>query len=1225
MIRWITALWAWLTRGWRRRPPDLAAILPPAAIPEPGAVAPATPAGGRDGDAMETRTGNTHDLPQVEEAVGHEQGLPLVAEAADNAESLLLVEDRANNEQRLLLVEEVPDTEAGALLIAEVTEGREQLLLVEEAADHAADEQLMAHGGGGTEQLLFIEEVTDQQEQLPFIEEVAGKREQLLFIEEVTDNEEQPARDPGAGADSAAGGEQVRDRTEHLLLVEETGDAEDRAPRVEEATNGEARLLSVEEIATGTDYELLVEEDINDVELLLPAEEVSSDAAPALLDEEEVTDDADRPRPEEEATDYVDNPLPTEEAMDHADSALLIVEVGTGAERAADGQERAGTYDRLLPPVIMLSPAGYETSAEHLWDELQRVDLLVRAQTVRWLQTIGDYKPENLWGMVHVTDAEVAAYLQAPFARPAAARAAYPGAVSDYEAAAADMAAWIAARHACGDPPEPLRLAQLCRIFQLSPVERDVLLICLLPEIDGRYRRLFGYLQDDASRTRPTIELALQILVPHGLDAESGRNLFAASGSLTRRGLLVAAGDTPADEPLPLRSIRIDDRIAGFLLGNDEPDDRLVNILMECPCTRPANWDELIIDQKRKAALQDFARWWQNQRAHAAGGATLFLHGPYGSGRRTAACAICADSGTDLLVVDVGAALRSPVLFEQIVDLAYREARLRGATIYWAGCDQLLEPDQPASRWQHLVAAAEGFAGLTFLASSTAWDPANRFHDQVFLRLEFPIPTYDLRVALWQRYLRTVRFADPQIDRGALAELLANSFQLTAGQMRDALATARELAAVRMLGDHGDPAQPALRVDDLYDGCRRQSGQRLIAFARRVEPSTQLTFADLILPDTNKQQLEELRQRIRYRSQVFSGLGFERRLTLGNGLTTLFTGSSGTGKTMAAGLLAREQRVDLYKIDLSSVVSKYVGETEKNLSRIFAEAENSNAIIFFDEADALFGKRGEVKEAQDRWANIEVNFLLQRIEEYAGVVILATNLRQNIDEAFLRRIHRIVEFPFPDEHARKQIWIGMFPGGLGRPTDDDLGDLAQRFALPGGSIRNIVLDATFLALTANSTDAGGTTQVRVEHLVRATAREYQKLGKPLNKGEFGEEYYEWIEDKILLLAPLDCDTRFRIWLEAFPPEVVTPNSRNLRDLADRFKLRQYSIQSAVRAAIAHARRAGSAGPDGRLIVTLAHLARGLAETQRDQGLPVTCDLFGDELYELAVGSADVAV
>ena len=1225
MIRWLTALWTWLTRGWRRRPPALTATLPPTGVLEPGAVGPVAPDGDRDGDAMETRTGNMHDFPRVAEAAGDEQGLLLVAEAADNAESLLLVEDRTNNEQRLLLVEEVPateqrlllveevpDTEAGGLLVAEGTGGREQLLLVAEAADHTADKQLMAHDSG-TEQLLFIEEVTDQQEQLPFIEEVAGTREQLLFIEEVANQREQPARDPdaGAGADSAGGGEQVRDRTEHLLLVEEAGDAEDPAPRVEEATNGEAHLRSVEETATGTDPELLVEEDINDVEVLLPAEEVKSDATPV-------------PRAEE-APDHADNPPLVTEALDSTDSEVVIVEVETGAFRAADAQEPAGMYDRLLSPVIVLSSAAYETSMEHLWDELQRVDLLVRAQTVLWLQTIGDYKPENLWGMVHVTDAEVAAYLQAPFARPAATRAAYPGAVGDYEAAAANMAAWIAARHACGGPPEPLRLAQLCRLFHLSPVERDVLLICLLPEIDGRYRRLFGYLQDDASRTRPTIELALQILVPHGLDAESGRKLFAAGGSLTRCGLLVAAGDTPGDEPLPLRSIRIDDRIAGFLLGNDEPDARLVNILAEYPCTRPANWDELIIDQKRKAALQDFARWCQNQRVHAAGGATLLLHGPYGSGRRTAACAICADSGTDLLVVEAGAALRSPVLFEQIVDLAYREARLRGAAIYWAGCEQLLEPDQPAARWQHLVAAAEGFAGLTFLASSTAWDPADRFHDQVFLRLEFPIPTYDLRVTLWRRYLRAVRFADPQIDREALPELLANSFQLTAGQMRDALATARELAAVRMLGDHGDPAQPALRVDDLYDGCRRQSGQRLIAFARRVEPSTQLTFADLILPDTNKQQLEELRQRIRYRSQVFSGLGFERRLTLGNGLTALFTGSSGTGKTMAAGLLAREQRVDLYKIDLSSVVSKYVGETEKNLSRIFAEAENSNAIIFFDEADALFGKRGEVKEAQDRWANIEVNFLLQRIEEYAGVVILATNLRQNIDEAFLRRIHRIVEFPFPDEHARKSIWIGMFPAGLGRPSDDDLGDLAKRFALPGGSIRNIVLDATFLALTADSTNAGGATQVRVEHLVRATAREYQKLGKPLNKGEFGEEYYEWIEDKILLLPPPDRDTRFRIWLEAFPPEVVMPSSRNLRDLADRFKLRQYSIQSAVRAAIAHARRAGSVGADGRLIVTLAHLALGLAETQRDQGLPVTCDLFGDELYELAVGSADFAV
>jgi SpoVK/Ycf46/Vps4 family AAA+-type ATPase len=247
---------------------------------------------------------------------------------------------------------------------------------------------------------------------------------------------------------------------------------------------------------------------------------------------------------------------------------------------------------------------------------------------------------------------------------------------------------------------------------------------------------------------------------------------------------------------------------------------------------------------------------------------------------------------------------------------------------------------------------------------------------------------------------------------------------------------------------------------------------------------------------------------MRHQDREYSGLGFERRLSLGKGLIALFTGSTGTGKTMAAELLAREQGADLYKVDLSAVVSKYVGETEKNLKRVFDEAEDANAIIFFDEADALFGKRGEVKDARDRWANIEVNYLLQRIEEYAGVVIMASNLRQNIDEAFVRRIHVMVEFPAPGVEARFGIWRGMFPQGVRRPKDEEIQTLATRFPLVGRSIKNVVVDAAFRAIAEGSS---GELTVTIQHLIAATAREYQKIGKPITRGEFGEPLYSWVE------------------------------------------------------------------------------------------------------------------
>jgi SpoVK/Ycf46/Vps4 family AAA+-type ATPase len=221
---------------------------------------------------------------------------------------------------------------------------------------------------------------------------------------------------------------------------------------------------------------------------------------------------------------------------------------------------------------------------------------------------------------------------------------------------------------------------------------------------------------------------------------------------------------------------------------------------------------------------------------------------------------------------------------------------------------------------------------------------------------------------------------------------------------------------------------------------------------------------------------------------VFGDWGFARRLGSRTGVNALFSGPPGTGKTMAAEVLASDLGLDLYKIDLSSVVSKYIGETEKNLERIFTAAENANVILFFDEADALFGKRSEVRDSHDRYANVEISYLLQRMEEYDGLAILASNLRQNMDEAFVRRLHFIVEFPFPDEEDRRRIWDVHFPAELPREADVDTASLARSYKLTGGSIRSIVLDAAFLAAAEGRA-------VSAQHLVRAARREYQKMGK----------------------------------------------------------------------------------------------------------------------------------
>jgi SpoVK/Ycf46/Vps4 family AAA+-type ATPase len=334
------------------------------------------------------------------------------------------------------------------------------------------------------------------------------------------------------------------------------------------------------------------------------------------------------------------------------------------------------------------------------------------------------------------------------------------------------------------------------------------------------------------------------------------------------------------------------------------------------------------------------------------------------------------------------------------------------------------------------------------------------------------------------------------VEHGAAADVdtagLSNKFRFSGGQIRDAVFTARNLARRR------DPQNVLVNMSDLLEACRLQSNRKLAELATRIKPH--YVWSDIVLPPDSLRQLREICNAVEFRSIVYEEWGFENKLSQGKGLGLLFAGPSGTGKTMAAEVLAGELGLDLYKIDLSTVVSKYIGETEKNLSRIFTEAATSNAVLFFDEADALFGKRSEVRDSHDRYANIEINYLLQRMEEYEGTVILATNLRKNMDDAFVRRIQFTIEFPFPHADQRLAIWQRVWPKDMPR-EDLDLDFMARRFEISGGNIRNIALATAFLAAEDGAC-------VKMKHLIRATWQEYQKMGKVVMEGEFGEyEHY----------------------------------------------------------------------------------------------------------------------
>ncbi len=323
-------------------------------------------------------------------------------------------------------------------------------------------------------------------------------------------------------------------------------------------------------------------------------------------------------------------------------------------------------------------------------------------------------------------------------------------------------------------------------------------------------------------------------------------------------------------------------------------------------------------------------------------------------------------------------------------------------------------------------------------------------------------------------------------------EALSDRFRLTSEQIDNAVAIANHTAQWQIACDE----ENVLHIHNLFAAARSQSGRDLATLSQKIVPK--YGWHDIVLPPQQLSLLQELCNEAKYQYLVWNTWGFDRKLSLGKGLNVLFSGSPGTGKTMAAEVIAKELQLDLYKIDLSQIVSKYIGETEKSLNQVFTSASNSNAILFFDEADALFGKRSEVRDAHDRYANIETSYLLQKMEEYEGIAILTTNFRSNMDEAFSRRLRFIVEFALPGVKERRCIWERICPEQMPRSQDIDFDFLARQFELAGANIRNVVLRAAFLA----ADDKQG--EVTMRHLILAIRREYQKMGKILMLEELGE-------------------------------------------------------------------------------------------------------------------------
>lgn len=632
------------------------------------------------------------------------------------------------------------------------------------------------------------------------------------------------------------------------------------------------------------------------------------------------------------------------------------------------------------------------------------------------------------------------------------------------------------------------RLGWLKDAFHLSDFDLCLILIALAPELDLRYETLYAYLQDNVTRRRPTVDLALNLLCATAETKLVRRAHFSIEAPLLRHKILYLLPDTnQLEPPLLAHYLKLDEQIIHLLLGHEVLDRRLATFceLAEPICTLT----EIELDDEMRHGLTGLLS--QTEQTEQAGQLLrLYLQGPESIDKRRLAEALMGQLGKAMLLFDIERALAADEKFEHLLTLVFREAWFKDAGLYLCGLD-MLRTESWARQYQSLMRALGEHEGLVIMAGEATWSYSGLGPSGVF-SLNLTLPEFSVRRAIWQTSLAAedVRPTEHELDA------LADRFRLTPSQIKEAVRTARLSAMLRSLAQapasSPGPTEAQPSLDDLFGAARAQSNQELAMLARKIEPG--YTWPELVLPEDTTAQLHEICQRVIHRRRVLGQWGFARKLTLGQGINALFAGPSGTGKTMAAEVIARELGLDLYKIDLSGVVSKWIGETEKNLKSIFAAARRGNAILFFDEADALFGKRSEVRDAHDRYSNIEVSYLLQLMEEYDGISILATNLQQNLDDSFVRRLAFVVHFPFPDEEYRRRIWTSVWPAETPLAADLNFNALARQFKLSGGSIKNIALGASYLAAANGSI-------VTMSHLVHATRREYQKLGKNLSEEE----------------------------------------------------------------------------------------------------------------------------
>jgi len=607
------------------------------------------------------------------------------------------------------------------------------------------------------------------------------------------------------------------------------------------------------------------------------------------------------------------------------------------------------------------------------------------------------------------------------------------------------------------DPPPALML--LAQQLGLSAFEQDVLLLCAAMELDTRIGALCARAQNDANRAFPTFALALAMF--------DDANWDALSPNRPLRYWRLIEINQPGATPLTLSALHADERIVSYLKGLNALDDRVSLIVM--PLIMDAGDGHALAPSQQSVADRIFARW-----RHARPGVLLPTAQLLGSDMRSKeliAAQVSAGLGRRAYRVDVQALPAQAGELEAFARLWQRESMLLPLALYVDA-----HSSDPHSL-NHNAALNRLFSrdlGVAFLAVREA--PA-RIVSPSFL-MDTARPTSAEQRASWMEAVHAIAPGTDGAGAEQVARTLASQFDLNLSDIHEVAASA-------------DAGPDAALEAAWWDACRARTRPQLDTLAQRID--ARATWHDLVLPEEPIRLLRQIAGQVRERSRVYEDWGFAQKMNRGLGISALFAGGSGTGKTMAAEVIANDLRLNLYRIDLSAVVSKYIGETEKNLRQVFDAAEGGGAILFFDEADALFGKRSEVKDSHDRYANIEINYLLQRMESYRGLAILATNMKGALDTAFLRRLRFIVNVPFPGLAERARMWKQVFPQQT--PVDGLDYERLARLNLSGGNIHSIALNAAFLAAGKQPP------RVTMPLVVEAARGELRKLGLPISGAE----------------------------------------------------------------------------------------------------------------------------